>query len=562
LRQQAVGLIPDGDSKKQTYLTNLGCSFLARFEASDEIADIDKAIMVLQDAVDSTANEHADKVRNLSNLGFSFRTRFVKFVKAEDIDEAILLQQQAVNLTPDNHFNKAVYLKNLGDSFQHRYMSTSSTHDLRAAVRCFCSSAMSIYGSPRQRLSAACSWALHASLTDYPPHEVYLSPLQASHVIMNLIPRVVWLGNPIILRYQDIAEVGKAVNLTASIACRTGRPDLALEWLEQGRSIVWGQILHLRTPLDELQHDHPDLAASLESIACQLDILASSSASPYSSDCASLSTAKEPEMNAQRHRRLIEEWEATLHGVRQSPRHKSFLLPKEPKELAPAAVLGPIVCINIDEYRCDAIILQSVKDKPKLNHVHLSRASPQKIKNAHSIFLEALTGRNARWPPNLTPPQSDEMVSKQDLHFPIPINNDIDEIWDKDTPSEMGDDRGTKAIFHLRKMQRVLKMLWTDIVEPVFRTLGCLDIVCSMSPVDFGFFCFVCLFLIFLCRMRPSKRYYHTLHGAKQARFHFCLCMLQACMSMMTPPWMQEPINMQFRRTHRAYLCCSGARRI
>ena len=50
-------------------------------------------------------------------------------------------------------------------------------------------------------------------------------------------------------------------------AIHFGQFNLALEWMEQGRSIVWGQMVQLRTPLDELRQHHPNEANELEKIS-------------------------------------------------------------------------------------------------------------------------------------------------------------------------------------------------------------------------------------------------------------------------------------------------------
>ena len=59
---------------------------------------------------------------------------------------------------------------------------------------------------------------------------------------MELIPRVVWVGNSVNLRYQDIYTVSNSISMAASIACSSGFPDVALEWLER-RSVAYAASL-------------------------------------------------------------------------------------------------------------------------------------------------------------------------------------------------------------------------------------------------------------------------------------------------------------------------------
>jgi hypothetical protein len=57
----------------------------------------------------------------------------------------------------------------------------------------------------------------------------------------------------------------------AAAATHFGKFGLALEWLEQSRSIVWGQMLQLRTPLENLRQRHPYEADELEKISRALE---------------------------------------------------------------------------------------------------------------------------------------------------------------------------------------------------------------------------------------------------------------------------------------------------
>ena len=45
-----------------------------------------------------------------------------------------------------------------------------------------------------------------------------------------------------------------------------------MEWAEQGRSIVWQNILGLRTPVDDLRAKHQQLADRIQDIARQMEI--------------------------------------------------------------------------------------------------------------------------------------------------------------------------------------------------------------------------------------------------------------------------------------------------
>jgi hypothetical protein len=58
-------------------------------------------------------------------------------------------------------------------------------------------------------------------------------------------------------RHEQLAEIGDVVRAPAATAIEQEQYALAMEWLEQGRSIVWGQVLNLRSPVDRLRAVEP-----------------------------------------------------------------------------------------------------------------------------------------------------------------------------------------------------------------------------------------------------------------------------------------------------------------
>lgn len=157
-----------------------------------------------------------------------------------------------------------------------------------------------------------------------------------------------------------------AVAEAAAAAISLGKPNLALEWLEQGRSIVWGQILQLRTPLNDLHQRHPDAADELERVSRALE----SAGTSRIPNQLSLSNPGTPLREvAQTHRRLAEEYERVVGFIRRLPDFGDFLLPKKCASLCSAAVSGPIVVVTPYDDRCDALIL--LPNSSQVTHIAL-----------------------------------------------------------------------------------------------------------------------------------------------------------------------------------------------
>jgi hypothetical protein len=126
----------------------------------------------------------------------------------------------------------------------------------------------------------------------------------------------------------------------------------AVEWLEQGRSVIWGQLLNLRTPVDELRENHPGLANRLVSLSTSLE-----TAGTRSNAVADHTKPQLPESIAQQPHALALERDRLLQQIRGIDGFERFLLPKPVSELSQAAKMGPVTIINISDYGCDALIL-------------------------------------------------------------------------------------------------------------------------------------------------------------------------------------------------------------
>ncbi|KAG8754426.1 hypothetical protein FRC14_005090 [Serendipita sp. 396] len=342
--QEAVNLTPDDHPDKPSQLSSLGNSFLTRFTHLKNNNDIDNSIINHQAAVNLTPDDHPTKPTHLSSLGNSFLARFQRLNDLGDIDNAITRHQAAVNITPDDHPNRPILLNSLGSSLLTRFQHLGDPQDADTCVAELSSSSLSPLGSPSVRLIAARNWIDAASLINH------ASLLAACESAISIIPLVVWLGLSITDRHQHLAQIGDIVRKVAAIAISLGQCDKALEWLEQGRSIVWTQILQLRTPVDELRAVQPDLADRLLHVSLLLD-----------QDNQDFDLRKDhrgsPEEEARQYRALARERDEIVEKIHSLHRFRDFLMPPKLHRLIEAAKEGPVVVINVSEKRCDALAL-------------------------------------------------------------------------------------------------------------------------------------------------------------------------------------------------------------
>ncbi|KAG6371212.1 hypothetical protein JVT61DRAFT_9836 [Boletus reticuloceps] len=211
------------------------------------------------------------------------------------------------------------------------------------------------------------------------------SLLLAYSIAINLFLQLAWIGLSLTHRYAELKRGANVVREAVAAALDSGFPELAVEWLEQGHSIVWGELLQLRNSYEELSSAHPDHARRLRELSSALDDAGATrekslSTFSESTDNAMHRLTRTLQQDADRHRTLAIERDKLLQEIRHLPGFKQFLLPKDFPQLRASAHSGPVVMLNAAETRCDALIL--LADVDHVIHVPLPNFNLQRVGRA------------------------------------------------------------------------------------------------------------------------------------------------------------------------------------
>jgi hypothetical protein len=301
-----------------------------------------------EDAVFLTPNSHQAMPSRLNNLGNSLFRRFQQCGDLNDLNKSVLIREDVVNLTPPGHPKMPSRWNNLGNSLITRFRCLGDYSAWEKGISCYTSAAHSVSGPAHIRFHAASVWATLAKTGAHP------SLLDAYQVALELLPELAWLGLSIIDRQYHLLKAGKIVRDAAAAAITACQPEKAVEWLEQGRSVIWGQLLNLRSPVDVLMNRHPQLATRLLSLSAQLDGSTTRGSHTetfmYGTHESLQSVANKAHQNAYDRTELLKQ-------IRELEGFSQFLLPRSISELSHAAQQGPVVMLNLNEDRCDALIL-------------------------------------------------------------------------------------------------------------------------------------------------------------------------------------------------------------
>ncbi|CAE6521466.1 unnamed protein product [Rhizoctonia solani] len=421
---EAIALLPDDHAGMPIILHSLAYLYVTRFKS---VEDFYTAIDYQTRAVSLTPEGHAQLPNLINNLGFHYRRLYEERGNLEDLDQAIHWLDNSIKLTPKEHARMPIWLMNLGESYLARYENQGDMPSLYNAIRCYRECAQHSTVLPSIQLRSAFSWAKLASIPDLPlPKDD--EPMQAYETAINLVPQVVWLGTNISQQYRDAQQITAVASSAAALAITAQRYDLALRWLEQGRSVVWSQILQLRNPLDDLAAVDPSLAANLQCIAVEISNVNQGLEAGYNR----LHDPLKQEETTQTHHRIAEKYQELIAAVRKLPGFHDFLRPANVSTLTRAAQTGPLVVINVDYSRCDALVI--CPGTEEIVHIPLPELSMDKMAAARNE-LEVSLRRN--------------------------------HVRERGVKSKFKPEGKPEDIF-----ERVLNVLWTCITKPVLDALG------------------------------------------------------------------------------------------
>ncbi|CAE6438196.1 unnamed protein product [Rhizoctonia solani] len=386
-KNESYTLTPKGHPDLPDRLSSLGTSYHHRFNHLSDRGDLEKAIEYEIQAYSLTPEDHSHVLRRLENLGTSYHERFVRYRNTDDLHEGIKYNLQAYKRTPEGHPDVSHCLSNLGKSYEEKFAYLGELNDLNQALEYYQRSSCSVAGHPQLRFGAALDWARLAFDQNVPSY------LQAYQIAIELIPEVIWIGTTVNQRYATIVrQLSGLATEAASVAIMAGQPKLALEWLEQGRSIVWNQTLLLQSPLDELGVENSSIVDQFRDISNRLQSSTQGRSAqrelPIGNDLSQL------EQVAQQRHQLAKQYTELMSQVRQLPGFENFLRPRPSNELMLAAQTGPIVVINVDKTRCDALILRP--GGSEVEHLALTNFTYQKAQDSRTQIEFSLGRSGAR----------------------------------------------------------------------------------------------------------------------------------------------------------------------
>ncbi|KZO96574.1 hypothetical protein CALVIDRAFT_549579 [Calocera viscosa TUFC12733] len=332
-------------NRTPSYLSQLGERLLYRYELTGNPDDLAESIASAEASLSMSSNIRYQRHTLLVRYARSLRRRYEVTRDPNDIQLAMTCISEALDKYKDTAFaHRTLYLSELAAAYQARHSHTGQTRDLHTALDTYEIASTNLSAAIKDRIDAAVAGGMLAYT-----NQCFWAAAKGYCVAVALLPRLAWIGINTRDRQKKVTFGNGLLACNAAAASiEIGHPEHAVELLEHGRSIIWRSILDLRTDTQDLTVAHPKVAAELLTVAQALE---------YDESAAPDGSQELEEERSQRRRRLAERWEDIVDQVRQLDGFETFLESPRYDTLRGAARDGPIVIINVSEYRTDALIM-------------------------------------------------------------------------------------------------------------------------------------------------------------------------------------------------------------
>ncbi|KAJ2915660.1 hypothetical protein MD484_g4747, partial [Candolleomyces efflorescens] len=385
---EAAELLPVGHRYLPIILTGLCQRYVRKYKMNQDNSTLGQARECLHRAeqvMGDTTEPWVSALFGASMLAFYRAER-----KLSDLIASICFYKSAIENTPDDHPDMASHLINSAEALVLAYNSTGFLDQAHAAIAQLRAVTSSAAASPVQRLSAARLWCIISGVQRFP------DLLDAYQTTIPLISLVAGLDQTLDKRHENLKGLSQLSLEAAAVAIGAGKLDVAVEWLESGRCIVWNQLNGLRQrSLTSLELINPALAKRFVNLSAALE----NASSRVSSSQQWIQADSEQRVSMQEqvaaHVKLAGDWEGMLHYIRTIPGFGNFLRPPSlRKMLESLPEEGVVVVINVSSTRCDALVLVPNLDDPL--HIPLPMFSLEKAEELRAQLQSCIRSNNLR----------------------------------------------------------------------------------------------------------------------------------------------------------------------
>ncbi|KAG9121960.1 hypothetical protein FRC07_001854 [Ceratobasidium sp. 392] len=353
--------------------------------------------------------------------------------------------------------------KHLASALEDRYKLLGQSQDLNECISLLqtqhTSGGQDLVGHPKQSFDATIQLIRICR-----ENNVSSQLIPSYRLLFKALRRLSHMGLTSVARHQALVEnsAGHACD-AAAMALSLKEPKVAVELLEDGRSLFFSQLLPMQTNTNRIRAQDPKLADNLELTVEKIQECSAATdavdyeARRYYAEGGSADGIDQVAMDISPQSRELRDHARHLaqyvEEVRALPGHSDFMRPKPFFQLKDAARFCLVVYVNISQYRCDAIVLKGPNYGAIVVPLPTSWSKVLELSRAMQNTVR-LQGREVR-------------DSEAARHFARASRT-------RQSPAAA--------------IQNVLKQLWECIVRPVLMALGFLKGL-SLGPEELPHIC-------------------------------------------------------------------------
>jgi tetratricopeptide (TPR) repeat protein len=356
----AAAAAADGSPLRSGVLTGLGSTLDALAEDTGDRDLLEEAANAHRAAVAAAPPGHADHARWLSNLGGTLIRLYERTGRRDVLDEALQRCREAEAASRDDRAERGGILVNLGIALTTRAEADQPDEASADQARaCFRQAADLAEAPTAVRIQAARELARLAIAADKPDEA--LGALETAVELAERLHSTALLRKD---RQHWLSRLGGLPAQAAAAALAAGKPQRAVELLEQTRAVLVTETLGLRNgERERLRAADPNLADELDRARSALAAADSVATDRYQPARQAVDAV------AQLRARRSGEVAGVLDRIRALPGFADFLRPSL-AQLAAHACAGPVVYLIAELGGCAALIV-TAGPPPAVRHVPL-----------------------------------------------------------------------------------------------------------------------------------------------------------------------------------------------
>ncbi|WP_159032995.1 CHAT domain-containing protein [Streptomyces fodineus] len=345
--QSALDALHPRDPAYPPALASLANVSLTVHENTGDLPSLDYAVGCYRQALALCPPNDDDHRLYVDSLGYALRKRYDALGDLADLRECIELLREATAAFPPQHPGQMPTRYSLVQALRAEHLHTGDLDLVRQAAEVALAGSR-VGTAPVSRRIQALDVLGHsrATLGDWRAATDALADAVA------LLPRLASRNRLRMDQHHDLAGMAGTAMSAAACALQAGRPERALELLEQGRGVLLRRRLTARGGLAPLWAADPELARAYTRLRRESDAPEPDARTGPGLGAGEPSWAPDPARDREA------EWARLLDRIRALPGFGDFLRPVGARELLAGAGMDTVVMIVPTKYRCDALVLR------------------------------------------------------------------------------------------------------------------------------------------------------------------------------------------------------------